>query len=296
MVGRNLAEHAALADWTILSPTRGELDLTDYVATQAYIERHRPDAIIHAAGKVGGIQANIANPVRFLVDNLDVGRNVVMAARHAGVSVLLNLGSSCMYPRGHDAALREEQVLTGELEPTNEGYAIAKIATARLCSYIRREDPAYQYKTLIPCNLYGRYDKFAPQHSHLVPAVIAKVHDAKINGLDAVEIWGDGSARREFMYAGDLADALVRALDSAATLPDMMNVGLGYDYTINEYYAAAANVIGWQGRFVHNLDRPVGMARKLVDTTRQRDWGWQASTSLEDGIRKTYHFYLEEQP
>lgn len=168
-----------------------------------------------------------------------------------------------MYPRGHSEPLREEMVLQGQLEPTNEGYALAKVVTMRLCEYIARQDRSYAYKTLIPCNLYGRHDKFDPAVSHLVPAIIHKIHKAMTDGEPEVEIWGDGNARREFMYAGDLADAVMRAMVEFDALPQCMNVGLGFDYWINEYYQAAAKVMGYGGKFVHNLDRPVGMARKL---------------------------------
>jgi len=293
MVGRNLREHPAIADWEVLAPSRTDLDLTDGAAVCRWFADHRPDAVIHSAGLVGGIQANMARPVEFLAVNAAIGQNVILGARKAGVTRLLNLASSCMYPRGADGALTEEMVLSGELEPTNEGYAIAKILATRLCQYIRREDPSLQFKTLIPCNLYGRHDKFDPAHSHLVPAVIDKVHKAKLTGADTVDIWGDGTARREFLYAGDLADAALRALDDLAALPDLMNVGLGQDQTINDYYAMVAEVVGWSGRFVHDLTRPVGMKRKLSDVTRLHDWGWQAPTSLQDGLRRTYAFYLE---
>ena len=184
----------------------------------------------------------------------------------------------------------------GELEPTNEGYALAKIVTLRLCEYINREDAGFEYKTLIPCNLYGRHDKFSPQHSHLIPAIIHKVHQAKVNKVSSVEIWGDGTARREFMYAGDLSDAVMRALREFESLPSVMNVGMGYDFTINEYYQTVAGVLGYKGSFVHDLNKPVGMARKLVSVERQSAWGWSASTRLSDGIAKTYEFYLKEYP
>lgn len=293
MVGRNLREHPAIAAWDILAPGRAELDLTDASALRRWFADNRPDAVIHSAGLVGGIQANMARPVDFLTVNAAIGQNVILAARDAGVTRFLNLASTCMYPRGADGALTEEMVLAGELEPTNEGYAIAKILATRLCQYIRREDPSLQYKTLIPCNLYGRHDKFDPAHSHLVPAVIHKVHEAKRTGADTVEIWGDGTARREFLYAGDLADAALRALDDIAAIPDLMNVGLGHDHSINDYYATVAEIVGWSGRFVHDLTRPVGMKRKLSDVARLRDWGWQAPTSLQEGLRRTYDFYLE---
>jgi GDP-L-fucose synthase len=293
MVGRNFLEHPAIGEFDILAPQSNELNLLDNKAVEAYLREKKPDLVIHAAGRVGGIQANIREPVRFLMDNLDMGRNIVWSAHQAGIKRLINLGSSCMYPRNHSEPLSEEMVLKGELEPTNEGYALAKVVTARLCEYIMREDDAFQYKTLIPCNIYGPYDKFDPAHSHLVPAIIHKVHQAKQNGLQTVEIWGDGTARREFMYAGDLADAMLCAIKQFNTLPAYMNVGLGHDYTINEYYQAAADVMGYTGEFVHDLGKPVGMARKLVSMERQKAWGWSARHTLLDGIEKTYSYYLK---
>jgi GDP-L-fucose synthase len=294
MVGQNFLEHPAASEFDVLAPSRRELDLTNGLEACDYLRKHMPDLIIHAAGRVGGIQANMREPVQFLLDNLEMGRNVILAARQAGVKRLINLGSSCMYPRGHQTPLREDQVLSGELEPTNEGYALAKIVTARLCEYVSREDASFQYKTLIPCNLYGRFDKFDPDQSHLIPAIIYKVHAAKLAGHESVEIWGDGTARREFMYAGDLADALISAVRSFDTLPTTMNIGLGLDYTIDEFYRVVADVIGYRGTFVHNTDRPVGMARKLVSIDRQLHWGWRAKTDLQTGITKTYDFYRNE--
>jgi GDP-L-fucose synthase len=294
MVGRNLLEHPGIGEFEILAPRSSELDLRNFNAVQSYMQKHQPDMVIHAAGKVGGIQANMREPVGFLLDNLDMGRNIVWAAHQAGVKCLINLGSSCMYPRNHSEPLSEEMVLKGELEPTNEGYALAKVVTARLCEYIMREDASYQYKTLIPCNIYGRHDKFDPAHSHLVPAIIHKVHQAKLSGQASVEIWGDGTARREFMYGGDLADAIVRAIKKFDTLPACMNVGLGHDHTINEYYEAVASVMGYKGSFTHDLSKPVGMARKLVSIEKQKAWGWSARLDLLEGIEKTYSYYLKE--
>jgi GDP-L-fucose synthase len=294
MVGNNLLEHSEINKLKVLAPRSKELDLRDFVAVQVYLDKHRPDMVIHAAGKVGGIQANMREPVGFLLENLDMGRNIVWASRQTGVKRLINLGSSCMYPRNHNEPLAEELVLKGELEPTNEGYALAKAVTARLCEYISREDPSFQYKTLIPCNLYGRHDKFDPAHSHLIPAIIHKIHQAKIAGDGQVEIWGEGTARREFMYAGDLADVLVRAIKDFESLPMMMNVGLGQDYSINEYYQATADVLGYRGVFIHDLTKPVGMARKLVNVERQQAWGWSAHHTLHSGIEKTYDFYLKD--
>jgi GDP-L-fucose synthase len=294
MVGRNIQEHPGAAMWEILAPSSKELDLTDFRVTREYFIHHRPDYVVHSAGRVGGIQANMAHPVEFLVTNIDIGRNVLLAARDAGTSRLINLASSCMYPRNATNPLAESLILQGQLEPTNEGYALAKIFTTRLCEYINRENPEVHYKTLIPCNLFGRYDKFEPRHSHLIPAIIHKLHLAKVDSLSEVEIWGDGTARREFMYAGDLADAVLRAMDCFDDLPDQMNIGLGQDYSINEYYAIAAEVVGWHGRFVHDPSKPVGMKQKLVDIQRQQAWGWKPSTPLKVGIEKSYHYYLQD--
>ena len=293
MVGRNFLEHSEACDFEILPPFSSGLNLLDYATVKEYLLNYKPDLIIHAAGKVGGIQANIREPVRFLLENLDMGRNIVWAARETEVKKLLNLGSACMYPRNAQNPLREEMILQGEPEPTNEGYALAKITIARLCEYVVKENPDYHYKTLIPCNLYGRWDKFDPGNSHLVPAIIKKVHDAMIANGKEVEIWGSGTARREFMYAGDMADCLVHAIRNFVSLPQSMNVGLGYDYTINEYYRIAAEVIGFKGEFVHDLSKPEGMRQKLVDVSRLKSFGWRAKTSLEEGIEKTYKFYLE---
>lgn len=292
MVGRNILEHPSAGDWTILAPASRELDLTDAGAVTDYVAAHKPDLVIHAAGQVGGIQANMAHPVAFLERNTAMGRNIIMAAYQCGVRNLLNLASTCMYPRAAANPLREEMILTGELEPTNEGYALAKIMATRLCQYIRREDETAQYKTLIPCNLYGRHDKFDPKHSHLLAAIIHKIHNAKTEGHAEVEIWGAGTARREFLYAGDLADAVLRAAHDIDRIPEVMNIGLGYDCTINEYYNAVADVISWKGRFTHDLSKPVGMIQKLTDTTRQTVWGWSPPTSLTDGVAKAYDFYL----
>ncbi|WP_339763901.1 GDP-L-fucose synthase [uncultured Sulfitobacter sp.] len=293
MVGRNVQDHAAAANWQIVAPSSRELDLMSSAAVAEFIKAEQPDLIVHSAGKVGGIRANMAEPVAFLDRNITIGRNVIMGAYEAGVKRLINLGSTCIYPRAAANPLSEDLLLTGELEPTNEGYAIAKIFALRLCQYIRREDSTFQYKTLIPCNLFGPYDKFNPNVSHLLPAIIQKVHDAKLAGDPTVEIWGDGMARREFMYSADLADAIFRAADDIENIPDLMNVGVGHDHSINDFYATVARVIGWQGSFTHDLSKPTGMARKLSDTSRQTAWGWQPQTSLEDGITKTYQYYLE---
>lgn len=293
MVGRNVREHRSAAQHQLLTPSSKELDLCDLRAVCAWMEVERPDFVIHAAGKVGGIQANIQEPVRFLLDNLDMGCNVVRAAQQVGVKKLINLGSSCMYPRDAQNPLHEDMVLKGQLEPTNEGYALAKVTVARLCEYIAHEFSDFQYKTLIPCNIYGRFDKFDPLHSHMVPAIIHKLHCAKRDGINEVDIWGDGFARREFMYAGDLADAIWEGVGRYESMPKLMNIGFGTDYTVNEYYKEVASIVGYTGNFVHDLTKPVGMKQKLISTTKAEQWGWKAKVNLTKGLEKTYQYYLE---
>ncbi len=294
MVGRNLIEHPESNKYNILTPTSKELDLLDYSAVRCYFQNMKPDIIIHAAGRVGGIQANMAHPVDFLVQNWDMGRNLLIAARESGVKNLLNLGSSCMYPRDAENPLKETMVLKGELESTNEGYALAKVSVARLAQYLCQEDGTLQYKTLIPCNLYGRWDKFDPSHSHLVPAIIVKVHQAMEKSDEFVEIWGDGLARREFMYAGEVADAIWYCVQNLNKLPQNTNIGIGQDYSIMDYYTAVAAVCGYKGSFKYDLSRPVGMKQKLVDTKILNDLGWRSKQSLIQGIEKTVEFYRKE--
>jgi len=291
MVGKNILEHPKASQYSFLSPTSLELNLCNYDAVDAYLKLHNPDFIIHAAGLVGGIHANMARPVDFLVYNLDQGRNIIMAAKENRINNLINLASSCMYPREATNPLQEELILKGELEPTNEGYALAKIVATRLCEYISRENPKLNYKTIIPCNLYGKYDKFSPEHSHMVPAVIKKIYDAKTNGSTKIDIWGDGQARREFMFAGDLADFVFYALENFSQMPQNINVGLGLDYTINDYYNIIAEEIGYDGKFVHDMSKPTGMKQKLIDDTKLKKFGWQHQTTLEEGIKKTIEYF-----
>ncbi len=293
LVGHSIVESAIRIKYELLTPSHHNLDLLDAQVVHHYLKDTKPDIIIHAAGKVGGIAANCKSPMEFLLANLDMGRNLIYGAFQAGIPRLLNLGSSCMYPRNSDVPLTEEMVLKGELEPTNEGYALAKITCARLCEYISHEFPTYQYKTLIPCNLYGRWDKFLTEDAHMIPAVIHKLHIAKINNAPSVDIWGTGKARREFMYSGDLADCISYCLDRFDEMPAYLNAGLGYDYTIDEYYDTIAKVIGYTGAFTHNLSQPEGMKRKLTDVNKLQAFGWKAKTSLAEGIKKTYDYYCQ---
>jgi GDP-L-fucose synthase len=294
MVGRNILENELRHDYEILAPSSLELNLLDNHAIERFLIQQKPDMVVHAAGVVGGIQANINDPVRFLVDNMQMSFNIIMGCRNLKIQRFLNLASSCMYPTDAVNPLSEDYILKGALEPTNEGYALAKVASTRLCEYISREDKALLYKTAIPCNLYGRYDNFDLTFSHMIPAVINKIQRGKTHASESIDIWGDGQARREFMHVADFADFVFYAIKNFEKMPQNLNVGLGHDYTINDYYQKIAEVIGYAGSMKHDLTKPTGMQQKLLDVSKLRSFGWQHQSSLDEGLRVTYKYYLEE--
>jgi len=287
MVGRNLLADPRAGAHRILEPTRAELDLTDRGATRAYLARERPDLVVHLAAVVGGIQANIDGQARFLADNLAIGLNLLTAARQVGVPRLINLASSCMYPVGAPQPLGEASLLSGPLEPTNEGYALAKIAAWKLAHLLSAQAPDLAWRTIIAPNLYGPHDRFDPVRSHLVPAAILKIDAAMRQGANLVEIWGDGTARRELMFAADLADFLWRFHDRLEDLPDPLNVGAGADRTVGEIYQAVAAALGFEGAFVHDLAKPTGVREKRLDINAQTRLGWRPATTLAAGLAAT---------
>ena len=291
MVGRNATDKLLEIGFDVLTPTRNELDLIDSREVSNYFKSNKIDIVIHAAGLVGGIQANIEKPYSFLSVNAQIALNVINASIETGIERLINLGSSCMYPKDCQDVLTEDLILAGPLEPTNEGYAIAKIMASKLCDYAQSEF-GLSYKTLIPCNLYGKYDNFHPLKSHMIPAVIRKVHEASIIN-SSVEIWGTGKARREFMFVEDLIDFIIWSLDNYNQLPSMINVGLGHDFSIKEYYQSIAEVIGYKGDFTYDLSKPEGMKRKLCSIQKQSQLGWKPKHSLKEGLEKTYQCYLK---
>lgn len=293
MVGRNIVEYLINRGIEVLYPTSKEINLLDKETLKIFIQKNEPEMIIHCAGLVGGIQANINNPASFLYENTQMGLNIIMSSYESGVKKLINMSSSCVYPRNIKNPLSEEFILKGELESTNEGYSLAKIISTRFCEYLNRENNDLDYKTIIPCNLYGRYDTFDLNKSHMIPGAIKKIYDAKKNKEKNVIIWGDGSVRREFMYVEDLADFVRYAIENFEQMPQNINVGLGFDYSINEYYQIIADVIGYKGTFVHDLSKPVGMKQKLIDNSKLKDFGWKHKTSLKDGIHKSYKFFLK---
>lgn len=268
-----------------------ECDLRDQSAVHKLFKQKHYDAVIHAAAKVGGIQANIDNQAGFLSDNLLINTHVIKGAMEAGVKNLINIGSSCMYPKDLGKLLNEDDLLSAALEPTNEGYALAKLSAAKLCAFIDQQE-GFNYKTFIPCNLYGPYDTFDARNSHLIPAVLMKLHKAKEEGASEVEIWGDGTPRREFVYVDDLANFILSNVKNFEGLPSIMNTGAGEDISINDVYKTAAKIVGYEGKFIHNLDAPMGMKRKLMDVSRAHSFGWSPKVSLEAGLEKAHSWCL----
>lgn len=294
MLGRALisAWRDGAASDEVIPITRADVDLRHASAVSEVIVGVAPDAIVHAAARVGGIGANIARPAEFLSDNLRIDTNVVGAALHAGVKDLVYFGSSCMYPRDYRQPLVETDILKAPLEPTNEGYAIAKIAGAKLCQYTSKQQ-GVNYKVIIPSNLYGPYDHFGSSASHLVAAAIYKSHLAKMSGDETVDVWGDGTARREFTYVGDIAGWVVQSLRNIADWPAMMNVGIGKDYSVREYYEMALRAVGYSAKLRFDPSKPAGMAQKLMDSTIATQHGWEPRTDIDHGMSHTYKAFLE---
>jgi nucleoside-diphosphate-sugar epimerase len=283
-----------------ITRTHAELDLTDQVAVRAFMAEERPEAVILAAAKVGGIHANNSYPAEFIRDNLAIELNVIHEAWAAGVQRLLFLGSSCIYPRNANQPMREDALLTGVLEPTNEPYAIAKIAGIKLCESYNRQYGT-DYRSVMPTNLYGPGDNFHPENSHVLPALIRRFHEAAQEGRDAVIIWGTGTPRREFLHVDDMAEAslfvmdLDRAVYEASTDPMLshINVGTGTDVSILELARMVAEVTGFEGEIRCDRSKPDGTPRKLMDVSRLGDMGWHARTDLYVGITETYRWFLE---
>jgi GDP-L-fucose synthase len=270
--------------------TKRELDLRDEKKVRAFLDEIRPDAVIIAAAKVGGIKANDDFPVDFLLENLQIQNNLISASFDAGVKKLLFLGSSCIYPKFAPQPISEASLLMGPLEPTNEPYAIAKIAGIKLCQAYARQFGA-NFISAMPTNLYGPGDSFDLQNSHVLPALIRKAHEAKINHEPEVVIWGSGEPRREFLHSEDLAEALRFLLENYDS-PEMVNVGFGEDVTIRELAELVLEVVGSDAQLVFDTSKPDGTPRKLLDSSRLRSLGWMPKIALLDGIRQTYDWYL----
>ena len=284
----------------IVTAGRSELDLTDQAAVRRFFEVRRIDRVYLAAAKVGGIHANDTYPAEFIYENLIIEANVIHAAHTCGVQKLLFLGSSCIYPKLAEQPMREDALLTGPLEPTNEPYAIAKIAGIKLCESYNRQY-GRDYRSVMPTNLYGPNDNFHPENSHVIPALLRRFHEAVSRGDEEVVVWGSGKPMRECLHVDDMADASVHVMElddetwRAATKPMLshINVGTGVDCTIRELAATVAKVTGFGGRLTFDASKPDGTPRKLMDVSRLAALGWRASISLEDGLRDAYRWFLE---
>jgi GDP-L-fucose synthase len=272
--------------------SRRELDLTNQAAVEAFYAAERPEVAIIAAAKVGGIHANNTYPADFLFDNLAIAANTIHGAWRAGVRRLLFLGSSCIYPKHAPQPMTEDCLLTSALEPTNEAYAIAKIAGLKLCQYYRRQH-GVAFHSAMPTNLYGPGDNYHPRNSHVLPALLRRFHEAGEQGLPEVVAWGTGSPRREFLHVDDLADACAFLLGQAEP-PDWINVGTGTDVTIRELTELVAEVTGYRGRIVWDATKPDGTPRKLMDVSRLSALGWRARVDLRAGVERTYASFREE--
>lgn len=292
------ARRAAGEDLLLVTRTHAELDLTDQAAVRGFMQAERPDVVILAAARVGGIHANNTYPADFIYDNLMIACNVIHQAFEAGVRRLLQLGSSCIYPREAPQPMAEDALLTGTLEPTNEPYAIAKIAGIKLCESYNRQHGT-DYRSVMPTNLYGPGDNFHPANSHVLPALIRRFHEAVEQGLDEVVIWGTGTPRREFLHVDDMAEASLFVLDlpreryEANTRPMLshINVGTGRDVTIAELARMVADTVGYSGRITQDASKPDGTMRKLMDVGRLADMGWRATVELPQGIAETYEWF-----
>jgi GDP-L-fucose synthase len=294
MVGSAVVRRLAGTGCEVLTAGREAVDLTRQQAVEDWLARARPDAVVLAAARVGGIVANDSRPADFIYENLAIETHVIHGAWRAGVRKLLFLGSTCIYPRLAPQPMAEDSLLTGPLEPTNEWYAVAKIAGIKLCQAYRRQHGA-NFIAAMPTNLYGPGDNFDLVSSHVAAALMVKIHRARLAGARSVEIWGTGAPRREFLHVDDCADACVFLLERYDEA-GIVNVGVGEDLTIRELAETLARVIGWSGEFTFDRSKPDGTPRKLVDATRLRALGWRASIPLEDGLRRTYAWFLEHAP
>jgi len=290
MAGSAIVRRLAHESCEIVTAARSELDLLRQADVAAWMGDRKIDVIFLAAATVGGIMANATRPAEFLYENLVIETNVIQSAWRTGVKKLLFLGSSCIYPRLAPQPMREEALLTGALEPTNEWYAIAKIAGIKLCEAFRRQYGC-DFISVMPTNLYGPGDRYDAEGGHVVAALIMKIHAAKCVGSPTVELWGSGTPRREFLFSDDLADACVFAIKNYSG-EMFLNVGTGQDMTILELAQSIANVIGWHGTFTLNISKPDGTPQKVMDVSRLRDLGWSAPTDFETGMKAAYRWYV----
>jgi GDP-L-fucose synthase len=290
MAGSAIVRRLGQENCEIVTAARGELDLLRQADAHAWLAGEKIDVVFLAAATVGGIMANTTRPAEFLYENLVIATNVIHAAKDAGVKKLVFLGSSCIYPRMAQQPMREEDLLTGALEPTNEWYAIAKIAGIKLCEAFRRQYGC-DFVSVMPTNLYGPGDRYDAQAGHVVAALIMKIHAAKMANSSTVELWGSGTPKREFLFSEDLADACIFVAKNYSG-EKFLNVGTGREMTILELAESIARIAGWKGTFIFDRSKPDGMPRKVMDVSRMRALGWSAKTDFEVGMKEAYQWYV----
>lgn len=292
LVGRALLRYyASQPQWQIITRTRSELDLRDPQATDAFFAAERPDCVILAAAKVGGIKASYTQPVDFLLDNLQIQNCVLSAAHRFEVKKLLFLGSTCIYPKAAEIPIREDSLLTGPMEETNAPYGVAKIAGIKLCQGYRHQH-GRDFICGMPANLYGPFDNFDPEHSHVLPSLIRRFHEAKLHNTPSVTLWGSGSPTREFLFVDDLAYACAFLLDNYSA-PEIINIGNGREISIREAAEVIGEITGYQGDIRWDTSQPDGNPRRLLDISRLSDLGWKAKTEFREGVAQTYRWFLD---
>ncbi len=291
MVGQAVLRAGIEQGQDLLTANRADLDLQNSHEVSIFLKKHKPKNVILAAAKVGGIYANSSNKRKFLSENLQIQNSVILGALDAGVKNFVFLGSSCIYPKNAKQPMREDSLLTGPLEATNEGYALAKISGVKLCQYIR-EETGLDYFSLMPTNLYGPGDNFDAENSHVPAALIRKFHEAKTTNAPSVKIWGSGKAMREFMHVYDLADAIWFALENPP-VTSLINVGFGSEISIGDFARKIARITAYQGDLEFDTSMPEGAPRKLLDSTKFFEMGWRPKISLESGLESTYSWFLE---
>lgn len=292
LVGRALLRHyAGQPQWEVITRSKKELDLRDPHATDAFFAQEKPEYVILAAAKVGGIKASYTQPVDFLLDNLQIQNAVLSAAHRFEVKKLLFLGSTCIYPKAAEMPIREDSLLTGPMEETNAPYGVAKIAGIKLCQGYRHQH-GRDFICGMPANLYGSFDNFDPEHSHVLPSLIRRFHEAKLSGAPSVTLWGSGNPTREFLFVDDLASACAFLLEHYSS-PDIINIGTGEEISIRAAAEAIKGIIGYEGEIRWDTTQPDGNPRRLLDVTRLAAQGWKAKTAFRDGVARTYEWFLE---
>ena len=295
MVGKNLINKlGSLGYLNLILPSKKDLDLREREKVFGYFSKVKPKYVFHLAAKVGGIRANMDSPVEFLRDNLLLNTNVIDASYYSKVKKLVNLGSSCIYPKECSQPMREESLLSGKFEPTNEGYALSKVSSLKLCEFYNKEHGT-NFILLMPPNMYGKFDKFDEKNSHVLAALLKKFHESKIKGEDLVSVWGDGTAKREFLYAKDMAEILIFSMDkiNSSDLYEkgFLNCGSSEEISIKNLAGLVKKVVGFEGEILFDTSKPTGMKRKLLDSSRFLSFGFNKLTTLEDGLKETYYWY-----